>query len=231
MSMLGIEVVGNLEGTSTSERRDHYVIVSVNGQEVAKSDKKPRQPAPTWEWPETRQLSVSIYRRPHRTRSNQYPLPCISLFQPSSTINIKIYRESRTHIAWAKHRVGRHTGKVVELLDNGEPNFCIHFYRKLICIDATIDLKDKAGAGIISGAKIKINLSLVPEPEGTFKSYMETVDADVSRLQNALDNASTPALVLDGALQLTKNIIDIVAGVRRSYFILFYIIVTENLCN
>jgi hypothetical protein len=61
---------------------------------------------------------------------------------------------------------------------------------------------------------------------------MKTMDDDVSRLENALANAGTPALdVLNGALQLTKNIMDIVAGVRRSYFILFYIVVTEKLCN
>ncbi|KAF8196089.1 ectomycorrhiza-induced ankyrin-domain/NACHT-domain-containing protein [Pholiota molesta] len=41
---------------------------------------------------------------------------------------------------------------------------------------------------------------------------MKTMDDDVSRLENALANAGTPALdVLNGALQVTKNIMDIVA--------------------
>ncbi|KAF8157288.1 hypothetical protein BJ912DRAFT_407270 [Pholiota molesta] len=173
--LAAIEVAGDLEGKSTSKRRDHYVIVSVDGQEVAKSDKKPGQPAPRWEWPEDHEF----------------------LFHPSSVIKIAIYRESKTRIT--KYLIGQHTGKVIELLDN----------------DATIDLKDKAGAGISSSAKIKINLSLVPEPEDTFKNFMKTMDDDVSRLQNALANASTPALdVLNGALQVTKNIMDIVADCR-----------------
>jgi hypothetical protein len=159
-----------------------------------------------------------------------YPHSYISLFHPSSVIKIAIYRESKTRIT--KYLIGQHTGKVIHLLDNGEHIFCVHFYRELICIDATVDLKDKAGAVISSGAKIKINLSLVPEPEDTFKNFMKTMDDDVSRLENALANAGTPALdVLNGALQVTKNIMDIVAGVRRSYFILFYIIATEKLCN
>jgi chemotaxis regulatin CheY-phosphate phosphatase CheZ len=74
---------------------------------------------------------------------------------------------------------------------------------------------------ISSGAKIKINLSLVPEPEDTFKSFMRAMDDDVSRLENALASDGTLARdVLNGALQVTKNIMDIVAEVRRSYFYL-----------
>jgi hypothetical protein len=124
MSMLGIEVVGDLEGTS--ERLDHFVVVSVDGQKVAKSEKKPRHPAPRWEWPEDHKLSVYIRQCPRRIGFNQYTLSYISLFHPSSEIKIAIYRKSKTHIT--EYLVGKHKGKVIELLNNGERIFYGHFF-------------------------------------------------------------------------------------------------------
>ena len=69
-----------------------------------------------------------------------------------------------------------------------------------------MDLKDKTGAAITP--KIKIKLSLVSEPGETF---MESVDADISRLDSAV--ASTPISALGKVLQLTKSIMDLVADV------------------
>jgi hypothetical protein len=123
--MLGIEIAADLEGISTSKRRDHFVIVSVDGQEVAKSEKKRRQPAPRWEWPSDHELLVCIRRCPRTIRFNQCPLSYISLFHPSSVIKIAIYRESKTRIT--KYLIGQHTGKVIELLDHGEHIFYVHF--------------------------------------------------------------------------------------------------------
>ena len=70
----------------------------------------------------------------------------------------------------------------------------------------SIDLRDKTGAAIMS--KLKIKLSLVPEPGETF---MKGVDADISRLDGAVGSISI--LALGKALQLTKSIMDIVANV------------------
>ena len=69
-----------------------------------------------------------------------------------------------------------------------------------------MDLKDKTGAAITP--KMKIKLSLVSEPGETF---MESVDADISRLDSAV--ASTPISALGKVLQLTKSIMDMVADV------------------
>ena len=71
-----------------------------------------------------------------------------------------------------------------------------------------MDLKDKTGAAITP--KIKIKLSLVSEPGETF---MESVDADISRLDSAVELASTPISALGKVLQLTKSIVDAVADV------------------
>jgi hypothetical protein len=57
-SMLGVEVVGDLGEKNSTKRPDHFVIVHLDDKEVARSEKKARQPAPRWEWPEEYQLSV-----------------------------------------------------------------------------------------------------------------------------------------------------------------------------
>lgn len=135
-------------------------------------------------------------------------------------IKIVIYRASWTRIDFAKHLVGQHTEKVIDLLNNSERIFCLqHCYRKLIYVDATIDLKNKKGAEIASKFKIKIKLPPVPEFEDTFKSFMKTVDNDISRLKSAdLPSAATSVLrIFRKVLRLTKGIIDVVADVRGSY--------------
>ena len=48
MSVLGIEVLGELEKKSPSRRPDHYVVVEVNNKRVFKSEKRCSDPAPEW---------------------------------------------------------------------------------------------------------------------------------------------------------------------------------------
>ena len=48
MSVLGIEVVGELEKKSPNRRPDHYVVVEVNNKRVFKSEKRCSDPAPQW---------------------------------------------------------------------------------------------------------------------------------------------------------------------------------------
>ena len=81
-------------------------------------------------------------------------------------------------------------------------------------LDATIDLKDATGTRIPS--QIKIQLSLVSDPENdNFNTFMENVDADVSRLDGTVASASISSLGM--ALTLTKNIMDIAADVCHYY--------------
>ncbi|KAF8960073.1 hypothetical protein BDZ97DRAFT_1358391 [Flammula alnicola] len=68
-----------------------------------------------------------------------------------------------------------------------------------------LDLTDKKGDPI--SAKMKMGLSRVSESDSNVKTFMEKVDADVSRLPRnkaVINTAST----LGKALQLTKNIMD-----------------------
>ncbi|KAF8199449.1 ankyrin repeat-containing domain protein [Pholiota molesta] len=110
------------------------------------------------------------------------------LLHPSSTIKIVIYRNRLV----GKVIVGQHIGKVFELLENDTP----------------LDLGNDTGNEIVS--KVKISLSLIQEPEDSFKRLMETVDANVSRLKNS----QVPAVVstLGNALLLTKSIVDAAAN-------------------
>ena len=72
-------------------------------------------------------------------------------------------------------------------------------------------MKDETGTAIPS--QIKIKLSLVSDSEDdNFKVVMESVDADVSRLDGTI-RVSTPGV----ASKLTKNIMDIVAHVCHLY--------------
>jgi hypothetical protein len=114
ISILGIEVVGDLERTSDT-RPDHFVKIFVDDKEVAKSEKKPCVPSPRWEWPEDHELRVYILIVIEPALMNC--LLDISLLHPSSTIKIIIYRQSRVRIR--KYIVGQHSGKVFELLENG----------------------------------------------------------------------------------------------------------------
>jgi hypothetical protein len=131
-----------------------------------------------------------------------------------------IYRESRTRIDFAKHLAGQYTGKVGELLNNGERIFCLHCCGNLIHVDATFDLKDEHGAEVTSMSKIKINLCLVPESKDTFEIFMKSVDDNISHMKSGVLASAGNTLILGGlgtVLQLTKSIMDAVAGVRRSY--------------
>ena len=47
-SVLGIEVVGELEKKVPNRRPDHYVVVEVNNKHVLKSEKRCSDPAPQW---------------------------------------------------------------------------------------------------------------------------------------------------------------------------------------
>ncbi|KAF8954322.1 hypothetical protein BDZ97DRAFT_490998 [Flammula alnicola] len=107
-------------------------------------------------------------------------------FSPSSTITIRICRKRARLLTSV---VGLHTGKVVDLLEN----------------DAHLDLTDKKGDPI--SAKMKMGLSRVSESDSNVKTFMEKVDADISRLpsNNAVINTAT---TVGKALQLTKNIMD-----------------------
>jgi hypothetical protein len=89
------------------------------------------------------------------------------------------------------------------------PFSCLYSCRKLTLLDTPLDLGNETGTGIVS--KIKISLSLIQEPEDSFKRIMENVDATVSRLKDS----QVPAVVstLGNALLLTKNIMDVAANV------------------
>ncbi|KAF8169539.1 hypothetical protein BJ912DRAFT_1067147 [Pholiota molesta] len=166
--LTSIEVVGDLE-KKLNIRTDHFLKVYVDGEKVAKSEKKSSVPPPRWEWPEDHQF----------------------LLHPSSTIKVVLYRKASLRVG--KNVVGQHSGKVIELLEN----------------DTTLDLEDETGAGI--APKIKIGLSLAPESENDFKRFMDTVDANVSGLNNTNQVLHAGVLTLGNTLRLMKNIMDIVA--------------------
>jgi hypothetical protein len=84
--------------------------------------------------------------------------------------------------------------------------------RQLTRPDTILDLEDDTGAGI--APKIKIGLSLAPEFENDFKHFMDTVDANVSGLNNTNQVLHAGVLTLGNTLRLMKNIMDIVADVR-----------------
>jgi hypothetical protein len=76
----------------------------------------------------------------------------------------------------------------------------------------TLDLENENATGIAS--KMKISLSLIPESEDSFNRFMETVDANVSRLKSTTEApASSIISTLGIALQLTKKIMDNIADV------------------
>ena len=92
-------------------------------------------------------------------------------------------------------------------------------------LDATSDLNhlmdesmiiDESGASIPS--QIKIKLSLVSDlVNDNFETFMEGIDTDVSLIV-----ASASVSALGAALKSTKSIIDIVADVCRSRFLLLF---------
>ncbi|KAF9480554.1 hypothetical protein BDN70DRAFT_856548, partial [Pholiota conissans] len=162
-----IEIVGDLD----KNKREYFVNISVDEHFQQKSVKKPSLPAPRWEWPQNQQF----------------------LFHPSSTIKIKVYRESRARLATLKHSVGEYNGKVIELLES----------------DALIDLEDKDGTTITP--KVKVKLTLVPTSGDNFQTFMETISTNVSHLDNT-GRAPAVLLALGRAFELTKAIMDIVSN-------------------
>jgi hypothetical protein len=113
--ILGIEVVGNLEKKSNT-RTDHYLKVYVDGEKVAKSEKKSSVPPPRWEWPEDHQLQVCVSLVVIELALIDH-LTDISLLHPSSTIKVVIYRKASLRVG--KNVVEQHSGKIMELLENG----------------------------------------------------------------------------------------------------------------
>ena len=73
-----------------------------------------------------RGLSVVSWHSAVASDLSHIHLPEISLFHPSSTIKVVIYRTSRTHITKLKHIVGQHTSEAIDLLENGWCVSCIH---------------------------------------------------------------------------------------------------------
>ena len=105
--------------------------------------------------------------------------------------------------------VGKHEGKVVDLLENGElyqmfVHACIHADGNLL--DTSSDLTDKKG---ILAAKMKIVLSLIPGSGDNIEEFMKRVDEDVSHMSSLPSNLST----LGQVLKLTKVIMDHVSQV------------------
>jgi hypothetical protein len=86
---------------------------------------------------------------------------------------------------------------------------CLYSCQKLTLLDTPLDLGNDTGTEIVS--KVKISLSLIQEPEDSFKRLMETVDANVSRLKNS--QVFAVVSTLGNALLLTKNIMDVAANV------------------
>lgn len=108
----------------------------------------------------------------------------ISWFEASSVISITIFRASklrRFKIPKQPHVVGRCSGRVVDLVENGKSirSLAMAGMRQLkSLIDTTLDLADSIGASI--GPSIRMTLSLVTGPQD---SFMKMVDADISRLE------------------------------------------------
>ena len=72
-------------------------------------------------------------------------------------------------------------------------------------------------AGTAIGSQIKIKLSLVSQSMNNFESFMISVDADVARIgDSTVAPQVSSILALGMALQLTKNIMDTIAGVCHS---------------
>jgi hypothetical protein len=80
-------------------------------------------------------------------------------------------------------------------------------------------LKDKTGTVIAS--QIKIKLSLISKPGNNFETFMKSVDAGVSRL-DGVTVTSAGISALGTALQLTKNIMDIISDVCHWYSFSIY---------
>ncbi|THH13086.1 hypothetical protein EW146_g7087 [Bondarzewia mesenterica] len=141
----GIEVMGALEKKRPSIRPDHYVVVCIDAEKRWKSKKK-RFGGGSPRWDEESRLP----------------------FRPSSVIKVEIFRESLLASLFPRKRylVGRYSGKVSELLENGS--------------DTIFDLTDDTGAKIQT--QIKIQLSLVLD---SVQDTMERIKHATSRLDDS----------------------------------------------
>ena len=75
-------------------------------------------------------------------------------------------------------------------------------------------MKDKTGT--VVAYKIKIKLSLISEPGNNFETFMKSVDTGVFHL-DGVTVMSAGISALGTALQLTKNIMDIISNVCHWY--------------
>ncbi|THH11967.1 hypothetical protein EW146_g7869, partial [Bondarzewia mesenterica] len=141
----GIEVMGALEKKRPSIRPDHYVVVCIDAEKRWKSKKK-RFGGGSPRWDEESRLP----------------------FRPSSVIKVEIFRESLLASLFPRKRylVGRYSGKVSELLENGS--------------DMVLDLTDDTGAKIQT--QIKMQFSLVSD---SVKDTMGRIKHATSRLDDS----------------------------------------------
>ncbi|KAF9479769.1 hypothetical protein BDN70DRAFT_833908, partial [Pholiota conissans] len=114
------------------------------------------------------------------------------LCHPSSTLTINVYRKSK--LPGIKHLVGEHSAKVIDLLES----------------DANIDLTNENGAVIIP--KVKIDLSVEPMTNQGFKTFMESVDLNISRIETT--RLPVGLATIGAVLQITANIMDVVSDVH-----------------
>ncbi|KAF9479013.1 hypothetical protein BDN70DRAFT_716430 [Pholiota conissans] len=115
-------------------KKVYFVVVSLDDCVVAESERKSNENS-SLHWPEKHIFEV----------------------HPSSTVIIKLYRESR--FPGVKHLVGEHIGKVVDLLENG---------------GTSMDLKDEYGVVIVPKLELDI-LATIGTVLQITKSIMDVV--------------------------------------------------------
>ncbi|KAF9473019.1 hypothetical protein BDN70DRAFT_415214 [Pholiota conissans] len=113
------------------------------------------------------------------------------LCHPSSTFKIVIHRSRR--VPGIRRLVGVLSSKAVELFENG----------------TTIDLTAKDGAKTASKIQISLSVASLSTHDEEFKRFMESVDANISRLDKHVQMPAGLATI-GIALQFTKKILDIV---------------------
>jgi len=166
-------ILGNIEfeveDVVEDLKRSYYsALLYVADNKVAESTKsKPQSSVVKLEWKEL-----------ERKANNQI------WFEPSSSVKIELYRGYQ-YGNILKVLVGKHEGKVVNLLEN----------------DLSFDLTDKEG---ILTAKMKIALSCVSRSGDDIEEFMKMVDDDVGLMSRLPSNLS----ILGQVLKLTKAIMD-----------------------
>ncbi|KDR70450.1 hypothetical protein GALMADRAFT_885433 [Galerina marginata CBS 339.88] len=166
-ALLGnVEVEGDTGPRKREFRSQYFVWLYVDDKKVAKSAKQPASSNLKWEWNANNQI----------------------WFELSSMMKIMVYRGFGTGFN-AKHLVGQHKGKVVDLLENS----------------AAFGLTDEEGTAI--PIKLKIALSPIPQSDDYVKQFLEKVDANISRLTKS-GTVETTASALGQVLKLTKMVMD-----------------------